>query len=173
MKRWKLWIGCSALALSAVVAIVRAQTVIALDGSFVLAATDAQQAALTSAIANATSSLPAETRDEWRAQLEEITRPAPRITLARQGLESSIVDGAGVEQKSPIDGTRVALEGDWELEQRMVGSALEQRIENDSIDQVYRYTVSADSRTLSVDVSITAAFLSRPIAYRLSYTRQR
>jgi hypothetical protein len=174
MKRWKMWTGGSVAAGLMLAAVVSAQPAPSpLTGAFVFSGGSAQETAIVNAIATATSTLDRATRDDWRARLGEMTRPAPRLALQRSISDFALVDGAGVTLRSLTNATRVALPGDWQMEQRVVnGGAIEQRILNDSIDQLYRYSVSADRRTLTVTARITAPVLSRAIVYSLSYTRQ-
>ena len=143
----------------------------AFDGAYVLANTSAQDAAISQAIASATSTLSRAARNEWRSRLEELTRPPLRLQIARTGADFAVKDPRGVELKSPADATAVAVAGGWQLDQRVVSGVLEQRIGNGTIAQVYRYSVGADGRTLTVDVRITAPVLSRAITYQLSYRR--
>jgi hypothetical protein len=161
------------VALLAAVAIVSAQRVAAApQGQFEFKDDDAQRTALETAIANATDALPAESRNIWRAQLEEMTRPAQRISMEQKGADFAVRGGSGVELSSPTNSTRTPLPGSWQLEQRVVSDGvLEQRVLNDSIDQVYRYSLAPDGQQLTIDVQITAPFLSRPITYQLSYVR--
>lgn len=142
------------------------------EGSYVLVSADAQQSTIQSAISTATSGLGRDARNEQRSWLEELARPALRIQIARVGTSVSVSSSQGIELRSPADATRVAIKGGWQLDQRLVEGALEQRIERAGIVQLYRYALSADRRTLSIAVHITADSLLSPIAYTLSYRRE-
>jgi hypothetical protein len=175
VKRWNVWIGVSAVAVLAAVAIVSAQRAAeAPQGQFEFTKDpNVQRDALAVAIEGATAELPDETRYRWRAQLEEMARPSRRVSLERKGVDFAVTAGSGVELRSPTNSTLTPLPGSWQLEQHVpADGVLEQRILNDSIDQVYRYSLAADGQELIIDVRITAPVLSRPITYQLSYSRQ-
>lgn len=171
MKRSRFAIWAFGLVLAGAAVFARAQGAQgALDGAFAYAGSPEQRMVIERAIAAATSALPEGSRNRWRAQLSLLTRPEPQIALRQNGSEFATRAG-GPALRSPLDGSVVAVRGGWELRQRLVDGALEQRIGNGAVTQLYRYSL-VDTQTLRVEVSITADALSAPIEFMLEYRRQ-
>lgn len=150
-----------------------------LDGTYLrnAATAAAEDASRESAIAARTASLPRHIRDSWRAQLEELARPMPRVVLRRESSDLIVENGNRVELRSNASGAKEDLEGGWQIDQRIINGVLVQHIEGGrtlggELRQTVRYSFGANDQTLTVESRIEGGELESAITFRTTYRRQ-
>ncbi len=168
-KRW-LWVSGVVMIAAAVAVTVFAQQP-TLVGTFQYAGNAQEAADLRTALLATTQPLDSEARTVWAGQLEEMARPAQRLTFARDGLNISLQSGTTNTLRSRTDGVTAAHDSERDLSQELDGNTLTQEVSSDDMLQQYTYSLSTDGQTLSVDVRISGTELSQPFEYTLTYSR--
>jgi len=127
------------------------------------------------AVDTAVAGLSFATRPTMRGRLRKTNQPYARVVInytqrtvsvtfdQRRPVESP-ADGAPVKWTRE-DGEKFDLSTEWE------GGRLEQTFKGEGEERTNTFTVSADGRTMTLNVVVSSPRLPRPLTYKLVYNR--
>jgi hypothetical protein len=153
-----------------------------LDGEYVLrrSAMTTESAARNAAIGAATSRLDAPLQKRWHAVLELSSMPAPKLTIATASDEIAIAKGDRPALKTPASGATRPIADGHTVKQQLEGRNLVQTISSSvlvglaltaPVQQVSRYRLAQDARSLDVETTISGGALIQPIVFHTTYDR--
>jgi hypothetical protein len=153
-----------------------------LDGVYVLrkGLVASEEAARKKAIGAATSTLDATVRGQWRAVLEISSVPEQRLRIASTSTEIAVAKGDSAALATPLSGATRQLSEDRTVKQQMDGRSLVQTMSSSALsglslsttlEQVSRYRLGADGRTLEMETTIRGGALNTSIVFRTTYER--
>ena len=143
-----------------------------LDGSFARSRAATDESTFRAAIDRALASVPADQREGWRLRLGEMARPPALISLRRADGSFSVQQGDSAVLRSPDSGATVTVDGGYSLDQRITNGVLVQRVRNSDVTETLRHTLSADGRTLTLEIRIESAQFATPVTFQVTYARR-
>lgn len=153
-----------------------------LDGVYVLrkGLVASEEAARNEAIAAATRTMDAAIQRRWRAVLEISSVPEQRLRIASTSSEIAVAKGDSAALATPLSGATRDLGEDRTLKQQLDGRSLVQTMSSSALsglslttalEQVSRYRLGADGRTLEMETTIRGGALNSSIVFRTTYER--
>jgi hypothetical protein len=150
-----------------------AQGAASLNGTFTYdaAASDNINSAIDAAVRDMNFAL----RPIARGRLRKTNQPYKRLTISHTAQQVSVVTDDRRPIVSPANGTPV----DWTREDgeklkvstEWENGTLEQTFKAEDGQRVNAYTMSADGRTLNMNVTITSPRLKKPLTYKMVYRK--
>jgi hypothetical protein len=150
-----------------------AQGAASLNGTFTYdaAASDNINSAIDAAVRDMNFAM----RPIARGRLRKTNQPYQRVTISHNAQQVSVVTDGRRPIVSPANGTPV----DWTREDgeklkvstEWENGTLEQTFKAEDGQRVNAYMMSADGRTLTMNVTITSPRLKKPLTYKMIYRK--
>lgn len=145
----------------------------ALDGTYTLnrAASDDVNRAIEAAV----SRMNFVTRPIARGRLRRTNQPYQRVVISHTNNQVSIVTDTRAPIRTPANGTPVKWRREdgemFDVSTEWENGRLEQTFSAEDGRRVNVYSLSADGRTLTMEVTVTSPRLAQPLRYKMVFNR--
>ena len=145
-----------------------------LDGSYAFVAEGSDD--INRAIEQGIASMNFLTRPIARSRLKKVNTPYRTLRISHTPAQVTTVADERAPVISPSDGSSVKWRREdgevFDVSTTWEGASLRQSFSADDGQRVNVYSLSSDSRTLTLHVTVTSPRLPKPITYALKYARQ-